>query len=121
METHEATTLSAGTPVDRNMQGQTILDGAAGTTSARLAVLFHASIAGDGPVAVTTFDSEAEARCVFARLCSLDARRSAWVEIASVGGGRRPAILAWSGRPFPPITEETLLAWPGPGHAVKAG
>jgi hypothetical protein len=86
----------------------------------RRVLLFHGSAVEDGPVSVTVFGTEAEAREVFAVLRGSASCQSDWVEVASVGGESRPAVVAWFGRPFPPISQNELGAWSDVGGAFQA-
>ena len=62
------------------------------------------------PESVTAFATEDEARTAFSKSQSEGWGTPRWVELARVGGGNRPAIVVWTGRPFPPVGEDQLLA-----------
>lgn len=64
------------------------------------------------PESVEAFATEDEARRTFATWVGGASSRGHWGEVAQVGGGGRPVVLVWTGRPFPPVSEsdlETLL------------
>jgi len=71
-------------------------------------VLLRGPVEGKSASSAAIFATYDDARSAFAKLGS-DAARSEWAELVTVDGGRRPTVLAWSGRPFPPISSEDLL------------
>lgn len=57
-----------------------------------------------------SFTTEEEARAAHSRLQASASERSEWTEVVKIGGGERPAVVVWSGRPFPPVAAEEALA-----------
>jgi len=57
-----------------------------------------------------TFTTEEEARAAMSALRYSADVQLGWAEVVRVGGGTRPAVLVWFGRPFPPIAAEDALS-----------
>ncbi|MDQ3896935.1 MAG: hypothetical protein M3326_06765 [Actinomycetota bacterium] len=45
------------------------------------------------------FDSEADARSAFQELRAARSDDDGWAELVALGGGSRPTVVAWFGRP----------------------
>ena len=89
-------------------QPDSSLDSQLQTESVQFRLLASAAEALD-PDSVRTFQTEAEARSAFSMLQNDTASRGRWAEVARTGGGRPPAVVAWSGRAFPPVSESQLI------------
>ena len=68
---------------------------------------------GEGRGFVSAFELEREAREAFRRLRSGQPRRAAWAEVAALDERGRLNVLAWFGRPSPPLTAD-VVSWSTP-------
>lgn len=59
---------------------------------------------------LSVFLSEGQARAAFRRLRAGEPRRTGWAELAAVDERGRLTVMAWFGRPAPPLTAD-VIAW----------
>lgn len=107
--TAEREVESVGAMSAPNDAGETRPIGAplAAAEPARFLVL-RAPVAMSYPASVEVFATEDEARKAFSVWIGSASSLGHWGEVARVGGGSRPAVVVWAGRPFPPVSEGDL-------------
>lgn len=76
-------------------------------------LVLRAPVAMSYPESVETFATEDEARKAFSIWVGSGSSQGHWGEVARVGGGSPPAVVVWTGRPFPPVSETDLDALVG--------